>query len=72
MKTGTVGIESNTGRMLGRSLIGEFSGYKSGHALNNKLLRTLIRTPDAWEEITFDDVKDAPISYMPAAAMVGA
>jgi UDP-3-O-[3-hydroxymyristoyl] N-acetylglucosamine deacetylase len=58
--------------LLGRSLIGEFSGYKSGHALNNKLLRTLIDTPDAWEEITFDNARDAPISYVPAAAMVGA
>jgi UDP-3-O-[3-hydroxymyristoyl] N-acetylglucosamine deacetylase len=58
--------------LLGRSLIGEFSGYKSGHALNNKLLRTLINTPGAWEEVTFDDVKDAPISYIPAAALVTA
>ncbi len=55
--------------LLGRSLIGEFSGYKSGHALNNQLLRKLIHTPDAWEEVTFADVKDAPISYLPAAAM---
>jgi UDP-3-O-[3-hydroxymyristoyl] N-acetylglucosamine deacetylase len=55
--------------LLGRSLIGEFSGHKSGHALNNKLLRTLIQTPDAWEEVTFDDVKDAPISYLSVAAM---
>jgi UDP-3-O-[3-hydroxymyristoyl] N-acetylglucosamine deacetylase len=58
--------------LLGRSLIGEFSGHKSGHALNNKLLRTLINTPNAWEEVTFADVKDAPISYIPAAAMVPA
>lgn len=58
--------------LLGRSLIGEFSGHKSGHALNNKLLRTLINTPNAWEEVTFDDVKDSPISYIPAAAMVTA
>ena len=58
--------------LLGRSLIGEFSGHKSGHALNNKLLRTLINTPNAWEEVTFDDVKDAPISYVPAAALVTA
>src|SRR5215212_8238187 len=58
--------------LLGRSLIGEFSGHKSGHALNNKLLRTLINTPKAWEEVTFDDVKDAPISYIPAAALVTA
>lgn len=58
--------------LLGRSLIGEFSGHKSGHALNNQLLRQLINTPSAWEEVTFADVKDSPISYLPAAAMVGA
>jgi UDP-3-O-[3-hydroxymyristoyl] N-acetylglucosamine deacetylase len=58
--------------LLGRSLIGEFSGYKSGHALNNQLLRKLINTPGAWEEVTFDDMKDSPISYVPAAAMVSA
>jgi UDP-3-O-[3-hydroxymyristoyl] N-acetylglucosamine deacetylase len=58
--------------LLGRSLIGEFSGYKSGHALNNQLLRKLINTPNAWEPVTFDDVRDSPISYVPAAAMVGA
>ena len=57
---------------LGRSLIGEFSGHKSGHALNNQLLRKLISTPGAWEEVTFDDIKDSPISYVPAAAMVSA
>ncbi|HLT04996.1 MAG TPA: UDP-3-O-acyl-N-acetylglucosamine deacetylase [Pseudomonas sp.] len=56
--------------LLGNSLIGEFHGYKSGHALNNRLLRTLLAQPDAWEMVTFDDVKDAPISYMrPAAAL---
>jgi UDP-3-O-[3-hydroxymyristoyl] N-acetylglucosamine deacetylase len=58
--------------LLGRSLIGEFSGHKSGHALNNQLLRKLINTPNAWEPVTFDDVKDSPISYLPAAAMVSA
>ncbi len=52
--------------LLGRSLIAEFSGYKSGHALNNALLRKLIATPDAWEEVTFDNLADAPISYVPA------
>jgi hypothetical protein len=36
------------------------------------LLRMLINTPSAWEEVTFADVKDAPISYIPAAAMVPA
>ncbi len=53
--------------LLGHSLIGEFSGFKSGHALNNKLLRSLIGTPSAWEEVTFESLKDAPISYVPAA-----
>jgi UDP-3-O-[3-hydroxymyristoyl] N-acetylglucosamine deacetylase len=54
--------------LLGRSILGEFSGFKSGHGLNNRLLRKLIATPDAWEEVTFEDVRDAPISYLPAAA----
>jgi UDP-3-O-[3-hydroxymyristoyl] N-acetylglucosamine deacetylase len=58
--------------LLGRSLIGEFSGHKSGHALNNQLLRKLINTPTAWEAVTFDDVKDSPIQYVQAAAMVSA
>jgi UDP-3-O-[3-hydroxymyristoyl] N-acetylglucosamine deacetylase len=58
--------------LLGKSLIGEFSGYKSGHALNNQLLRKLIHSPNAWEPVTFDDMKDSPISYVPAAAMVSA
>ena len=49
--------------LLGHSLIGEFSGFKSGHGLNNQLLRALIQREDAWEEVTFTDVADAPISY---------
>ena len=56
--------------LLGHSLIGEFSGYKSGHALNNRLLRTLIADPSAWEEVTFETLSDAPISYVPAVATV--
>ena len=52
--------------LLGCSLITEFSGYKSGHALNNRLLRKLIATPDAWEEVTFENLEDAPIAYVPA------
>ena len=53
--------------LLGHSLIGEFSGYKSGHGLNNRLLRTLIADASAWEEVTFDTPADAPISYVGAA-----
>src|SRR6266403_1403293 len=54
--------------LLGHSLIGEFSGYKSGHALNNKLLRALISRQSAWQEVTFESLADAPISYVAAAA----
>jgi UDP-3-O-[3-hydroxymyristoyl] N-acetylglucosamine deacetylase len=53
--------------LLGHSLIGAFQGYKSGHALNNRLLKELIAQPDAWEEVTFDDAERAPISYMKPA-----
>jgi UDP-3-O-[3-hydroxymyristoyl] N-acetylglucosamine deacetylase len=53
--------------LLGHSLIGEFSGFKSGHALNNRLLRTLIADADAWEEVTFETPAQAPISFVAAA-----
>jgi UDP-3-O-[3-hydroxymyristoyl] N-acetylglucosamine deacetylase len=55
--------------LLGHSLIGEFSGYKSGHFLNNRLLRALVADASAWEEVTFRDRNEAPISYVPAAAV---
>jgi len=56
--------------LLGHSLIGAFSGYKSGHALNNKLLLKLLEDKDAWEEIIFEDAATAPISYaQPVEAM---
>jgi UDP-3-O-[3-hydroxymyristoyl] N-acetylglucosamine deacetylase len=50
--------------LLGHSLIGAFTGFKSGHALNNRLIRSLIAQEDAWECITFEDESQAaPISY---------
>ena len=49
--------------LLGNSLIGEFKAYKSGHALNNSLIRELIANPDAWEKVTFSDSDAAPITY---------
>ena len=55
--------------LLGHSLIGEFSGFKSGHGLNNRLLRALTADPAAWEEVTFSDRSLAPINYVPAAAV---
>jgi UDP-3-O-[3-hydroxymyristoyl] N-acetylglucosamine deacetylase len=57
--------------LLGHSLIGAFYGYKSGHQLNNLLLRTLRADASAWEEVTYDDQSKAPISYAhPAQATV--
>jgi UDP-3-O-[3-hydroxymyristoyl] N-acetylglucosamine deacetylase len=51
--------------LLGHSLIGAFRGYKSGHALNNRLLRALVAEQSAWEEVTFEDEAErSPIDYM--------
>jgi len=49
--------------LLGHSLIGSFCGHKSGHALNNQLLRALLAEEGAWEEVTFEDASTAPISF---------
>jgi len=50
--------------LLGHSLIGAFSGYKSGHALNNRLLKELVANKSAWDEVTFEEGDRVPISYM--------
>ena len=49
--------------LLGHGLIGAFSGYKTGHALNNRLLRRLLAESDAWELVSFDENDAAPIPY---------
>lgn len=55
--------------LLGHSLIGSFTGFKSGHALNNRLLRELLDNESAWELVSFEDEVDLPISFMqPIAA----
>jgi len=46
--------------LLGHSLIGAFSGHKSGHAMNNALLRALLSDEHAWEFVTFDKAEEAP------------
>ena len=50
--------------LLGGNLIGQFSGYKSGHALNNQLLRKIISDSDAYEVVEFENSENAPISYV--------
>ncbi len=49
--------------MLGRPLIGAFHGHKSGHELNNLLVRKLLADTSAWEEVTFDSVDALPRAF---------
>ncbi len=49
--------------LTGHLLIGEFQAYKSGHSLNNHLIRKLMQDKSAWELVTFDDPEEAPIYF---------
>ena len=49
--------------LLGKPLLASYSAFRSGHALNNKLLRELLSRPDAWEVVTFEDEKLAPRGF---------
>ncbi len=56
--------------LLGHSLIGAFHGFKSGHELNNRLLRKILAMADAWELVSYDSIDKAPIAFvqpMPAS-----
>ena len=55
--------------LLGYGLIGEFQAFKSGHGLNNQLLRELLKQEDAWELVTYAE-ENCPVSYSPAAVAV--
>ena len=56
--------------LLGHSLVGAFYGFKSGHKLNNLLLKTLLADRDAWEEVSYPDTASAPISYVQPAQAI--
>jgi UDP-3-O-[3-hydroxymyristoyl] N-acetylglucosamine deacetylase len=49
--------------LAGHPILGAFEGFKSGHALNNKLVRALLAERSAWEEVTFEATDVAPIGY---------
>ena len=49
--------------LLGHSLIGSFSAFKSGHHLNNLLLRELVNNESAWEQVIIEDEDKAPILF---------
>ena len=50
--------------LLGHNLVGSFEGYKSGHTVNNALLRELISRPETWEILSYDDPQSSPITYL--------
>lgn len=54
--------------LFGMGILGAYEGYKSGHAMNNRLLRALLEQPDSWETVTFPDESLTPISYIKADA----
>ena len=49
--------------LLGHPLIGAFTGHKSGHALNNQLLRGLLADESAWEFVSFNRLEEAPVGF---------
>ena len=49
--------------LLGHPLIGAFSAHKSGHELNNRLLRAIVADEEAWELVSFHNVDEAPIAF---------
>jgi UDP-3-O-[3-hydroxymyristoyl] N-acetylglucosamine deacetylase len=56
--------------LLGHPLIGAFSAHKSGHALNNRILRTLLTDKEAWELVSYEESDRAAISFMRAVPAV--
>lgn len=50
--------------LMGHPIIGAYYAYKSGHGLNNQLLRALIADPSAWEEVVFEADSNPPISFV--------
>ncbi len=54
--------------MLGHPLLGAFTAYKSGHALNNALLIALLADADAWEFATFEHIEEAPKGFQEQTA----
>ena len=50
--------------LLGYPIIGAFEAYKSGHALNNALLRELLQHQEAWEFVSFERSEDVPPAFL--------
>ena len=55
--------------LIGHPLLASFTAHKSGHGLNNQLLRTLLAQPDAYEIVSFDTLETAPPAYVQQAGL---
>lgn len=55
--------------MCGHNIIGAFTAYKSGHALNNKLLQAVLSKQEAWEYVTFQDEAEVPLIFKASSAV---
>jgi len=53
--------------LLGHPLLAHYEARRSGHALNNVLLRALLDQPAAWEMVSFEDERQAPRGFAQAA-----
>jgi UDP-3-O-[3-hydroxymyristoyl] N-acetylglucosamine deacetylase len=56
--------------VCGHNVIGAFSAFKSGHALNNKLLRAVLADENAWEYVTFENETDTPLIFQTQALVL--
>lgn len=57
--------------VAGHAIVGEFRAFKTGHALNNRLVRALLANQEAWEVVSFDKEADAPVSFnMPTGVVM--
>lgn len=51
--------------VIGRPFLAKFEAYKSGHAVNNALIRAVLADPNCYEIVTFENKADCPIAYVP-------
>ncbi|QLE87219.1 MULTISPECIES: UDP-3-O-acyl-N-acetylglucosamine deacetylase [Shewanella] len=57
--------------VAGHAIVGEFAAFKTGHALNNQLVRALLANQEAWELVSFEKEDEVPVSFsVPAGAVL--
>ncbi|MBR9729041.1 UDP-3-O-acyl-N-acetylglucosamine deacetylase [Shewanella intestini] len=55
--------------VAGHAIVGEFCAYKTGHALNNQLVRALLAQQESWELVSFENEAEVPVSFMVPGAI---